>query len=60
MHAPPADPPDKTDLIAITGAGAFIGGAPARSSGCGDGYLYVVSEEDVPGAFHVRVRTAGS
>ena len=25
-------------------------------SGCGGGYLYVVSEEPVPGAFHVKVR----
>ncbi len=27
-------------------------------SGCGGGYLLVVSEQPVPGAFHVRVRTA--
>lgn len=32
----------------------------AMYSGCGGGYLYVVSEEHVPGAFQVRVRTAGS
>jgi hypothetical protein len=31
----------------------------AMYSGCGGGYLYVVSEEPVPGAFNVRVRTAG-
>jgi hypothetical protein len=31
----------------------------AMYSGCGGGYLYVVSEEPVPGAFQVRVRTAG-
>jgi len=30
----------------------------AMYSGCGGGYLYVVSEEPVPGAFHVQVRTA--
>lgn len=29
----------------------------AMYSGCGGGYLYVVSDEPVPGAFHVRVRT---
>ena len=26
-------------------------------SGCGGGYLYVVSADSVPGAFTVRVRT---
>ena len=31
----------------------------AMYSGCGGGYLYVVSEEPVPGAFRVTVRTAG-
>jgi hypothetical protein len=30
----------------------------AMYSGCGGGYLYVVSEEPVPGAFDVQVRTA--
>jgi hypothetical protein len=30
----------------------------AMYSGCGGGYLYVASEEPVPGAFHVNVRTA--
>jgi hypothetical protein len=30
--------------------------AGAMYSGCGGGYLYVVSEEDVPGAFRVKVR----
>jgi hypothetical protein len=30
----------------------------AMYSGCGGGYLYVVSEEPVPGAFQVRVRTS--
>jgi len=29
----------------------------AMYSGCGGGYLFVVSNESVPGAFHVRVRT---
>lgn len=28
----------------------------AMYSGCGGGYLYVVAEEPVPGAFHVQVR----
>ena len=28
----------------------------AMYSGCGGGYLYVVSQEPVPGAFHVKVR----
>jgi hypothetical protein len=32
----------------------------AMYSGCGGGYLLVVSEEPVPGAFHARVRTANS
>ncbi|MFH1717394.1 MAG: hypothetical protein ABIF19_08600 [Planctomycetota bacterium] len=29
----------------------------AMYSGCGGGYLYVVSESPVPGAFHIKVRT---
>ena len=33
--------------------------AGAMYSGCGGGYLYVVSEDPVPGAFQVKVRTAG-
>ena len=32
--------------------------AGAMYSGCGGGYLYVVSEQPVPGAFKVTVRTA--
>lgn len=32
--------------------------AGAMYSGCGGGYLYIVSEEPVPGAFRVRVRLA--
>jgi hypothetical protein len=32
----------------------------AMYSGCGGGYLYVVSEDPVPGAFHVQVRTKRS
>jgi hypothetical protein len=31
----------------------------AMYSGCGGGYLLVATERDVPGSFHVRVRTAG-
>ena len=30
----------------------------AMYSGCGGGYIYVVSEEPVPGSFRVRIRTA--
>jgi hypothetical protein len=33
--------------------------AGAMYSGCGGGYLYVVSEEPVPGAFQVKVRISG-
>jgi len=29
----------------------------AMYSGCGGGYLYVVSEEAVPGSFHAQIRT---
>jgi hypothetical protein len=29
----------------------------AMYSGCGGGYLIVVSERDVPGAFRVKIRT---
>lgn len=29
----------------------------AMYSGCGGGYLYVVSNKSVPGAFHIKVRT---
>jgi hypothetical protein len=32
----------------------------AMYSGCGGGYLFVVSKEPVPGAFHVTIRTANS
>jgi len=32
--------------------------AGAMYSGCGGGYLYVVSEEPVPGSFHVSIRLA--
>ena len=31
----------------------------AMCSGCGGGYLFVLSEEPVPGSFKVKVRTAG-
>ena len=30
----------------------------AMHSGCGGGYLYVVSDEPVPGGFQVRVKAA--
>jgi len=32
--------------------------AGAMCSGCGGGYLYVISDEPVPGAFHATVRVA--
>jgi hypothetical protein len=32
----------------------------AMYSGCGGGYIFVVSEDPVPGGFHVNVRTTGS
>jgi hypothetical protein len=31
----------------------------AMYSGCGGGYIFVVSEEPVPGGFHVHIRTRG-
>jgi hypothetical protein len=34
--------------------------AGAMYSGCGGGYLYVVSDNPVPGAFHIKVRTANN
>lgn len=45
------------DLMALLGhyQARYAG---AMYSGCGGGYLYVVSEEPVPGTFHVNVRTA--
>jgi hypothetical protein len=30
--------------------------AGAMYSGCGGGYLYVVSEQPVPGSFHAQIR----
>jgi hypothetical protein len=45
------------DLMAILGyyQKRYYG---AMYSGCGGGYLYIVSEEPVPGGFQVRVRVA--
>jgi hypothetical protein len=45
------------DLLAILGyyQSRYAG---AMYSGCGGGYLYVVSKEPVPGAFHAQVRVA--
>ena len=45
------------DLMAILGyyQSRYIG---AMYSGCGGGYIYVVSEEPVPGAIRVKVRYA--
>jgi hypothetical protein len=45
------------DLMAILGhyQACYVG---AMYSGCGGGYIYVVSEEPVPGAFQVKVRYA--
>lgn len=34
--------------------------AGAMYSGCGGGYLYVISETPVPGAFHARVRVSSA
>ena len=34
--------------------------AGAMYSGCGGGYLYVVADEPVPGAFHVQIRRVAS
>lgn len=34
--------------------------AGAMYSGCGGGYIYVVSEQQVPGSFRVRLRTTGA
>jgi hypothetical protein len=46
------------DLEGILGAyHAEYGGA--MYSGCGGGYLLVATDREVPGSFHVRVRTAG-
>ena len=45
------------DLLAVLGTyqSRFAG---AMYSGCGGGYLYVVSKEPVPGGFQVQVRTS--
>jgi len=52
-------PTIKVDLMALLGhyQARYAG---AMYSGCGGGYLYVVSEEPVPGGFQVRVREAGN
>lgn len=46
-----------TDLMAILAhyQQRYLG---AMYSGCGGGYLYVVSDENVPGGFQVKVKTA--
>ena len=45
------------DLMALLGhyQARYVG---AMYSGCGGGYMYVVSEERVPGTFQVKVRTS--
>lgn len=50
-------PTIELDLVALLAAyqSRYPG---AMYSGCGGGYLYVASEEPVPGAFQVSVRTA--
>lgn len=50
-------PTIELDLVGLLRAyqAAFPG---AMYSGCGGGYLFVASEEPVPGAFHVSVRTS--
>lgn len=49
----------RVDLMALLKAyqQQYLG---AMYSGCGGGYLFVVSETPVPGAFKVKVRTANS
>jgi hypothetical protein len=49
----------KTDLIPLLKyyQSSYAG---AMYSGCGGGYLYVVSDNPVPGAFHIKVRTANN
>ncbi len=51
-------PAISVDLMAILSyyQGRYAG---AMYSGCGGGYLYVVSEEPVPGSLQVQVRTKG-
>jgi hypothetical protein len=51
-------PAISVDLACILGfyQGEYAG---AMYSGCGGGYLYVVSTGDVPGSFSVRIRTGG-
>ena len=50
-------PAINVDLMAILGyyQSRYAG---AMYSGCGGGYIYVVSEEEVPGSIRVRVRVA--
>jgi hypothetical protein len=50
-------PTIKTDLLGVMHyyQSKYPG---AMYSGCGGGYLYVVSDEPVPGAFKVNVRTS--
>ncbi len=50
-------PTINVDLMALLGyyQSRYAG---AMYSGCGGGYLYVVSEEEVPGSFHVNIRIA--
>lgn len=47
----------RVDLMALLGyyQSRYAG---AMYSGCGGGYLYVVSEKEVPGSFHVNIRVA--
>jgi hypothetical protein len=52
-------PSIKVDLMALLGEYQDRS-AGAMYSGCGGGYLYVVSEEPVPGAFQIKVRINGS
>ena len=52
-----ATPDDSVDLAGLLGyyQSRYAG---AMYSGCGGGYLYVVSDLPVPGAFRVNVRIA--
>ncbi len=56
-HGPPPHDPDRpagpAEALSVSYPGAMY-------SGCGGGYLYVVSQEPVPGAFGVKVRIGQS
>jgi hypothetical protein len=53
---PPRSPVDLAELLRCYQQRSH----GAMYSGCGGGYLYVVSEQPVPGSFSVHVRTTGA